>query len=136
MLTQQYLFRMCVFMCFLLTRFHTLVSAIHWLSPIINPEIVFMWWLPHCVTWHQNIALTKSHTFPTSITMSFQEPEVNGTPLLTTSHVCQFDISSSSGPGAYAPDAPQPVGLLCNPTVLDVPNFATSPSPPCNPRDP
>jgi len=49
--------------------------------------------------------------------------------------------SSSSGPGAYAPDAPQPVGLLCYPlyypTVLDVSTFATSPSPrPCNPRDP
>jgi len=28
--------------------------------------------------------------------------------------------SSSSGPGAYAPDAPQPIGLLCNP---------------CHPRD-
>ena len=26
--------------------------------------------------------------------------------------------SSSSGPGAYAPDAPQPVGLLCNPCSI------------------
>jgi hypothetical protein len=25
------------------------------------------------------------------------------------------DSSSSLGPGAYAPDAPQPLGLLCNP---------------------
>jgi hypothetical protein len=38
---------------------------------------------------------------------------------------------------AYAPDAPQPVGLLCYPSVLDVPTFAASPSPrPCYPRDP
>jgi hypothetical protein len=37
----------------------------------------------------------------------------------------------------YAPDAPQPVGLLCYPSVLDVPTFAASPSPhPCYPRDP
>jgi hypothetical protein len=27
------------------------------------------------------------------------------------------------------PDAPQPVGLLCYPSVLDVPTFAASPSP-------
>jgi hypothetical protein len=46
-------------------------------------------------------------------------------------------IFFSSGPRAYAPDAPQPVGLLCYPSVLDVPNFAASPSPrPCYPRDP
>jgi hypothetical protein len=43
----------------------------------------------------------------------------------------------SSGPRAYAPDAPQPVGLLCYPSVLDVPSFAASPPPsPCYPRDP
>jgi hypothetical protein len=35
-----------------------------------------------------------------------------------------------------APDAP-PVGLLCYPSVLDVPTFAASPaSRPCYPRDP
>jgi len=38
----------------------------------------------------------------------------------TTLHVSS---SSSSGPEAYAPDALQPVGLLCDP-VLDVPTFA------------
>jgi hypothetical protein len=35
----------------------------------------------------------------------------------------------SSGPGAYAPDAPQPLGLLCdpfNPPVLDVPTVAAT----------
>jgi hypothetical protein len=43
----------------------------------------------------------------------------------------------SSGPRAYVLDAPQPVGLLCYPSVLHVPTFATSPSPrPCYPRDP
>jgi hypothetical protein len=43
----------------------------------------------------------------------------------------------SSGPRAYAPDALQPVGVLCYPRVLDVPTFAASPSPrPCYPRDP
>jgi hypothetical protein len=43
----------------------------------------------------------------------------------------------SSGPRAYAPDAPQTVGPLCYPSVLDVPSFAASPSPcPCYPRDP
>jgi len=31
--------------------------------------------------------------------------------------------SSSSGAGAHAPDAPQPIGLLCYP-VLDVPTYA------------
>ena len=39
---------------------------------------------------------------------------------------------SSSGPGAYAPDAPQPCRLIVLPSyyssVLDVPTFATSPS--------
>jgi len=30
----------------------------------------------------------------------------------------QFASSSSSGPGAYAPDAPQPVGLLCYPRTI------------------
>jgi hypothetical protein len=39
-----------------------------------------------------------------------------------------FFSSSSSGPGAYAPDALQPVGLLCNPVnppvCLDVPTVA------------
>ena len=37
---------------------------------------------------------------------------------------CYYSYSST-GPGAYAPDAPQPIGLLCNPEtppmVLDVP---------------
>jgi hypothetical protein len=43
----------------------------------------------------------------------------------------------SSGPRAYAPDAPQPVGLLCYPSVLDGPTFAASPSPrPCYPERP
>ena len=28
---------------------------------------------------------------------------------------CYTSSSSSSGPGAYAPDAPQPIGLLCDP---------------------
>jgi hypothetical protein len=43
----------------------------------------------------------------------------------------------SSGPRAYAPNAPQPVGLLCYPSVLHVPTFAASSSPrPCYPRDP
>jgi hypothetical protein len=43
----------------------------------------------------------------------------------------------SAGPRAYAPDAPQPVGLLCYPSVSDVPTFAASPAPrPCYPRDP
>jgi hypothetical protein len=36
---------------------------------------------------------------------------------------------SSTGPAAYAPDAPQPIGLLCNPEPpphgLDVPISAT-----------
>jgi hypothetical protein len=35
--------------------------------------------------------------------------------------------SSSSGPEAYAPDAPQPIGLLCDPylpVILDVPTSA------------
>jgi hypothetical protein len=42
-----------------------------------------------------------------------------------------------SGPRAYSPDAPQPVGLLCYPNVLDVPTLAASPSPlPCYSRDP
>jgi hypothetical protein len=35
-----------------------------------------------------------------------------------------------SGPRAYAPDAPQPVGPLCYPSVLDVPTFAASPRDP------
>jgi hypothetical protein len=39
-----------------------------------------------------------------------------------------FSSSSSSGPGAYASDALQPVGLLCNPVnppvCLDVPTVA------------
>ena len=38
MLTQQYLFRMCEFMCYLLTGFHKLASVIHWLSPILKPR--------------------------------------------------------------------------------------------------
>ena len=44
----------------------------------------------------------------------------------------------SSGPRAYAPDAPQPIDLLCNPiNVQPVPTFAASPpSRPCYPRDP
>ena len=44
----------------------------------------------------------------------------------------------SSGPRAYAPDALQPSGLLCNPlVVLNVPTFSASPpSRPCYPRDP
>jgi hypothetical protein len=43
----------------------------------------------------------------------------------------------SSGPGAYAPDAPQSVGPLCYSSVFDVPTSAASPSPrPCYPRDP
>jgi hypothetical protein len=55
--------------------------------------------------------------------------------LLTVTAV--FFFFFSSGPRAYASDAPQPVGLLCYPSVLDVPTFATSPSPrPCYPRDP
>ena len=36
--------------------------------------------------------------------------------------------SSSSGPGAYAPDALQPIGLVCDPyppVILDVPTSAT-----------
>jgi hypothetical protein len=33
----------------------------------------------------------------------------------------QFFLFFSSGSRAYAPDAPQPVGLLCCPSVLDVP---------------
>ena len=35
---------------------------------------------------------------------------------------------SSSGPGAYAPDALQPIGLVCDPyppVILDVPTSAT-----------
>jgi hypothetical protein len=35
--------------------------------------------------------------------------------------------SPSSGPGAYAPDAPQPIGFLCDPcppVILDVPTPA------------
>jgi len=35
--------------------------------------------------------------------------------------------SSTTGPGAYAPDAPQPIGLLCDPEPLcrlDVPTPA------------
>jgi hypothetical protein len=48
-----------------------------------------------------------------------------------------FFFFFSSGPRAYAPDALQPIGLLCYPSVLDVPAFAASPSPrPCYPRDP
>jgi hypothetical protein len=44
--------------------------------------------------------------------------------------------SFSSGPRAYALDAPQPVGLLCYPSVLDVPTFAASLSArPRYPRD-
>ena len=31
---------------------------------------------------------------------------------------CIVLSSSSSGPGAYAPDALQPVGLLCNPCTI------------------
>jgi hypothetical protein len=49
----------------------------------------------------------------------------------------RFFFFFSSGPRAYDPDAPQPMGLLCYPNVLDVPTFAASPSPrPCYPRDP
>ena len=29
--------------------------------------------------------------------------------------ICRYSSSSSSGPGAYVPDAPQPIGLLCDP---------------------
>jgi hypothetical protein len=48
-----------------------------------------------------------------------------------------FFFFFSSGPRAYTPDAPQPVGLLCYPSVLDVPTFIASPSPrACYPRDP
>jgi hypothetical protein len=47
-----------------------------------------------------------------------------------------FFFFFSSGPKAYAPDATQPVGLLCYPSVLDVLTFAASPSPrPCYPRE-
>jgi len=39
-----------------------------------------------------------------------------------------YSSSSSSGPGAYAPDAPQPIDLLCDPypplICLDVPTSA------------
>jgi hypothetical protein len=43
-----------------------------------------------------------------------------------------FFFFFSSGPRAYAPDAPQPVGLLYYPSVLDVPTFAASSPPrPC-----
>ena len=44
----------------------------------------------------------------------------------------------SSGSRAYAPDAPQPSGLLCDPlVVLNVPTFSASPpSRSCYPRDP
>ena len=46
---------------------------------------------------------------------------------MTSFRISESD--SSSGPGAYAPDAPQPYGLLCDPVtppppVLDVPTFA------------
>jgi hypothetical protein len=41
---------------------------------------------------------------------------------------CVCSSSSSSGPGAYAPDAPQPIGLLCDPCspviFLDIPTSA------------
>jgi hypothetical protein len=50
-----------------------------------------------------------------------------------TSVPSTFRVTSSSffssGPRAYAPDAPQPVSLLCYPSVSDVPTFAASPSP-------
>ena len=49
-----------------------------------------------------------------------------------------FFFFFSSGPRAYAPDAPQPIDLLCNPSIVQtVPKFAASPpSRPCYPRDP
>jgi hypothetical protein len=50
---------------------------------------------------------------------------------------CVFFFFFSTGPRAYDPHAPQPVGLLSYPSVLDVPTFAASPPPrPCYPRDP
>ena len=44
----------------------------------------------------------------------------------------------SSGPRAYAPDAPQRIDLLCNPIIVQTfPTFAASlPSRPCYLRDP
>jgi hypothetical protein len=51
-------------------------------------------------------------------------------------HVKYPSSSFSSGGRAYDPDAPQPVRLLCYPSVLDVPTFATSPSPRLLPERP
>jgi hypothetical protein len=48
---------------------------------------------------------------------------------LMLSNSVVFFFFFSSGPRAYAPDGPQLVGLLCYPSVLDVPTFAASPSP-------
>jgi hypothetical protein len=46
----------------------------------------------------------------------------------------------SSGPGAYAPDAPQPIGLLCDPcppVIFRCPHFRHQvPPPPYDVRDP
>jgi hypothetical protein len=49
-----------------------------------------------------------------------------------------FFFFFSSGPRACAPDAPQPIDLLCNPSIVQTfPTFAASPpSGPCYPRDP
>jgi hypothetical protein len=38
--------------------------------------------------------------------------------LLHDQHCLTFLLVFSSGPRAYAPDAPQPVGLLCYPSVF------------------
>ena len=49
-----------------------------------------------------------------------------------------FFFFFSSGPRAYAPDAPQPIDLLCNPSIVQTfpPFSASPPSRPCYSRDP
>jgi len=65
-----------------------------------------------------------AHFVPHSLTPEEREDRASSS--------SSFSSSSSSGPGAYAPDAPQPCRLIVLPSyyssVLDVPTFATSPS--------
>jgi hypothetical protein len=80
-----------------------LIKLAHLISPVLLSEQNKLWSSSICSFLHSPLS------------SFFSGPNISLSTRLSTTLGLRSALGSSSGPGAYALDAPQPIGLLCNP---------------------
>ena len=79
-----------------------LIKLAHLISPVLLSEQNKLWSSCVCSFLHSPLS------------SFFSGPNISLSTLLSTTLGLRSALGSSSGPGAYAPDAPQPIDLLCD----------------------